>query len=72
MMEGSREQMQARARLLGANVQTAVGKSTDLLVCGENVGATKLEKASRLGVTIISEADYHRLIGGAPRGDGGS
>jgi DNA ligase (NAD+) len=63
MIGGSREEMQAHARLLGANVQSAVGKSTDLLICGENVGATKLEKASRLGVEIISEAEYYRMIG---------
>ena len=63
MIRGSREQMQARARLLGAIVQSAVGKATDMLICGENVGATKLEKASLLGVAIVSEADYYRLIG---------
>ena len=63
MQAGSREAMQAEARRLGANVQSAVSGSTDMLICGEKVGATKMEKASRLGVKILSEAEYHQLIG---------
>lgn len=63
MVRGSREEMQARARQLGALVQSAVGGSTDLLVCGEKVGQTKLQKARAAGVTILSEEEYSRFIG---------
>jgi DNA ligase (NAD+) len=63
MQSGSREAMQAEARRLGANVQSAVSGNTDMLICGEKVGATKMEKASRLGVKILSEAEYRQLIG---------
>jgi DNA ligase (NAD+) len=63
MQGGSREAMQAQARQLGANVQSAVSGNTDLLICGEKVGASKLDKASRLNVEILSEAAYYRLIG---------
>jgi DNA ligase (NAD+) len=63
MQAGSREAMQARARQLGAHVQSAVSGNTDLLICGEKVGAAKMEKAAKLGVTILSEAEYHQLIG---------
>ncbi len=62
MAGGSRTEMQNRARQLGAMVQTSVSGVTDLLVCGENVGTSKLEKASKLGVEIITEADYNQLI----------
>lgn len=62
MAGGSREAMQAQARALGANVQTSVRGGTDLLICGEKVGAGKLEKASRLKVRILSEAEYWGLI----------
>lgn len=63
MQGGSREAMQSQARRLGANVQSAVSGNTDLLICGEKVGAGKLDKARRLNVEIISEEDYYRLIG---------
>ena len=58
MQQGSREAMQAEARKLGAKVQTAVSGKTDLLVCGEKVGAAKIKKAEALGVTIVTEAEY--------------
>jgi DNA ligase (NAD+) len=62
MTQGSREEMQAEARSLGARVQTAVSGNTDYLVCGEKVGATKMNKAARLGVTVLSEAEYRALL----------
>ena len=64
MQGGSRESMQVRARQLGAIVQSAVSSNTDLLVCGEKVGAKKLDKASRLGIQVLSEKEYNQLIGG--------
>jgi DNA ligase (NAD+) len=33
------------------------------VLAGENMGPAKLEKATKLGVTIISEADFIQLIG---------
>jgi DNA ligase (NAD+) len=62
MLGGSREDMQAQARQLGAHVQSAVSGNTDMLICGEKVGAAKMDKASSLGVKILSEAEYYQLI----------
>ncbi|MEK6194756.1 MAG: DNA ligase [Deltaproteobacteria bacterium] len=62
MQQGSREAMQAEARKLGARVQTAVSGKTDLLVCGEKVGAAKIKKAESLGVTIVNEAEYLAMM----------
>jgi len=62
MSGGSRSEMQNRAR--GAVVQSSVSGATDILVCGEKVGTSKLEKASKLGVEIVSEADYAEMING--------
>jgi len=62
-MRGSREEMQEQARALGALVQSAVNSKTDYLVCGENVGAAKTNKARQLGTEILSEDEYLRLIG---------
>lgn len=62
MQKGDRQEMQNQARKLGAVVQTSVSGATDLLVCGERVGASKIDKAAKLGVEIMSEEDYYRLI----------
>ncbi len=62
MKSGRRERMQAQARQLGAKVQSSVSGATDLLICGQKVGAAKLEKASSLGVAVLSEDAYNRLI----------
>lgn len=63
MVRGSRDGMQEAARRLGANIQSAVSRTTDYLVCGEKVGQAKLAKAAQLGVQTLSEDEYHRLIG---------
>jgi DNA ligase (NAD+) len=62
MNHGSRSEMQGQARNLGARVQTAVSGKTDYLVCGENVGASKKNKAEKLGVRILTESEYTALI----------
>lgn len=62
MTRGDRNQMQAEARSLGANVQSAVSRNTDFLICGENVGASKLKKAGQFGTRILNEAEYDALI----------
>ncbi|MBT8340944.1 MAG: DNA ligase, partial [Desulfatitalea sp.] len=66
MARGSRDDMAAVARRLGANVQSTVSRKTDYLVCGEKVGPSKLDKARRLGIRILSEAEFDQLVGGPP------
>jgi len=66
MIHGSREAMQAHARALGAKVQTAVTGNTDYLVCGEKVGASKMKKAKKLGVTIFTEGQYVDMVDRKP------
>jgi len=62
MLRGTRDEMQAAARKLGARVQTAVSSKTDYLVCGEKVGARKMEKAVKAGAGIMTEEEYRILI----------
>ncbi len=62
MQKGSREAMQMAARQLGARVQTSVSGATDMLVCGEKVGAAKISKARALGIDILSEDAYLERI----------
>jgi DNA ligase (NAD+) len=44
-------------------VDPAVTWGTTYLVAGEKVGATKMDKASALGVKVISEDEFLKMIG---------
>lgn len=43
--------------------QSSVSKTTDYLLAGSGIGPKKLETATKLGVRIISEAEFMSLIG---------
>jgi DNA ligase (NAD+) len=58
----SREAAAERIRTLGGTFQSSVGKDTDYLVVGANVGASKLAKAAKLGTTQITETDLLELL----------
>ncbi|HET6864000.1 MAG TPA: NAD-dependent DNA ligase LigA [Candidatus Saccharimonadales bacterium] len=58
----SREDAAERIRSLGGTFQSSVGKETDYLVVGANVGASKLAKANKLGTKQISEDQFLKLI----------
>jgi DNA ligase (NAD+) len=47
---------------LGGTFQTSVGKDTDYLVVGANVGASKLAKAAKLGTKQLTEAEFLKLL----------
>jgi DNA ligase (NAD+) len=57
----SREQAKAKLEALGAKVGESVSKKTTAIIVGENPGS-KLEKARRAGVSILSEQDLTRLL----------
>ena len=46
----------------GGIVQSAVTSKTRYLIAGENVGATKIEKARALGTEVIDEARLVELL----------
>lgn len=46
----------------GKNVGS-VSKKTDFILAGENMGPAKLEKASKLGVPVIDEDTFLRMLG---------
>lgn len=58
----SREEAAEKIRALGGTFQSSVGKDTDYLVVGANVGASKLAKAAKLGTTQISEAELLKIL----------
>ncbi|HXE10149.1 MAG TPA: NAD-dependent DNA ligase LigA, partial [Verrucomicrobiae bacterium] len=57
-----REQAAERIRALGGTFQSSVGKDTDYLVVGANVGAAKLAKAAKLGTQQLTEQEFLKLL----------
>jgi DNA ligase (NAD+) len=58
MTHGSRDDMEKEAKSLGAKVGKSVTGKTNILVTGENVGATKMNDARAKGVKILTEEEY--------------
>ncbi len=59
----SREEAAAALEQQGAKVTSSVSKKTTGLVVGEEPGASKLTKAQREGVPLLTETDLRRLLG---------
>ena len=57
----SRDELTALIQLNGGKVTNSVSKNTNYLLVGENPGS-KFEKARELGVTIIDEHEFRRLL----------
>jgi len=58
----SREEAGEKIILLGGKVSSSVSKKTDYVIAGESAGS-KLEKASSLGVKILNEEGFIKLLG---------
>ena len=52
---------QERARNLGGDISESVSQKTSFLVSGKNPGS-KYEKAKKLGVKILNEKDFLKLL----------
>lgn len=62
-----RKEIEDTIKQYGGKATGSVSKKTDYLVCGTDAGS-KLDKAKELGVTVLSEDDFDRLIGKLPVG----
>jgi len=59
-----RNQVKEKLMALGAKVTGSVSKNTDLVIAGEKAGS-KLAKAETLGVEVIDEETFLKLVGDA-------
>jgi len=57
----TRDEAAEKLTNLGATVASSVSKKTSALIAGDEAGS-KLEKARKLGVEVLSEADFLKLI----------
>ena len=60
-LSNPRDVYKEKLESLGANVTGSVTKKTDYVLVGENPGS-KYDKAISLGIKIISEDDYNKMI----------
>ncbi len=60
----TRDELKALIEGHGGRNLAAVSGNADYLVAGENMGPAKLRKAEKLGIRIISEAEFAALLDG--------
>lgn len=61
MASMTRDEAKERLRKLGADVSSSVSKKTYAVVAGQEAGS-KLDKAEELGVTVLSEEQFLKMV----------
>ncbi|MBQ6354818.1 NAD-dependent DNA ligase LigA [Candidatus Saccharibacteria bacterium] len=59
---GGREEAEDKLRALGATITKSVTKTTTALIVGDKPGKSKTDKAAKLGIPVIDEREYLKLI----------
>ena len=59
----SRDELKALIEANGGKNLAAVSANTSYLLAGDKIGPTKLQKANKLGIKIISEDEFVAMIG---------
>jgi len=59
----TRDEVGEFLRALGAKVSSGVSSKTDYLIVGDKPSKSKIEKAKKLGVKIITEDEFLEMLG---------
>ena len=59
----SRDELKELIENHGGKNVSSISSKTDFVIAGANMGPAKLEKATQLGVEIVSEDDFVKMIG---------
>jgi len=59
----TRDEVTAMIEAAGGKTSGSVSKKTDFVLVGDKAGA-KLAKAQELGVAIVDEAQFRKILGG--------
>lgn len=59
----SRDEYKALIELHGGKNVSSISKKTSAILAGDNMGPSKLEKAVALGIPLLSEDDFLKIIG---------
>ena len=62
--EHSRDRLKELIEAHGGKVQSGVAANTDFIIAGDKMGPTKLQKAKKLGIRLVSEEEFIGMIGG--------
>ena len=58
----SRDELKDLIELNGGKLGSSISAKTTYLIAGANMGPAKLQKATDLGVTLLSENEFIKLI----------
>ena len=61
-VQHSRDELKALIELHGGKNTGSISKNTSFILAGDNMGPAKLEKATQLGVPLLSEQEFLALI----------
>ncbi|WP_372932767.1 BRCT domain-containing protein, partial [Mariniphaga sediminis] len=60
----SRDELKKLIEDNGGKVSSSISSKTSFIIAGDNMGPSKLEKANKLGISIISEDEFLKMLDG--------
>jgi DNA ligase (NAD+) len=58
----SRDELKKHIEDNGGKISSSISSKTNYVIAGENMGPSKRDKATSLGISIISELDFINFI----------
>lgn len=62
--EYGRDELKAIVERMGGEIKSSVSSKTTYLLAGDSAGPSKIQKAEKLGVTVLRERDFINMIDG--------